>query len=163
MKFSDGSLRTLVEKGDIEFVPALKDDQWQPCSVDLRLSASFRDVDTRRSIIMDRYSLKPGHFVLGSTIERVRLGNAFVGLVHGRSTWARLGLQVHAAGLVDPGFDGEITLEMFNMSASPISLVAGHRICQMTVERLDWPAARPYGHPALGSKYQGQTGATEAR
>jgi len=161
MKLSDGTLRKLVERGDIEFVPGLTDQQWQPCSVDLRLGTSFQSPGKPR-LITSSYKLHPGEFVLGCTQERVRLGRAFMGQVEGRSTWARRGLQVHAAGLVDPGFDGELTLELVNLGSFPLALSAGERICQMTIERLDWPAVRPYGHAALGSKYQHQIGATSA-
>lgn len=163
MMMSDGTLVGLHAKGELEIVPTPEQIQWQPCSVDLRLGTSFRDPVTRQGHITNEYRLRPLGFVLANTKERVRMGKAFVGTVHGRSSWARRGLQVHAAGLVDPGFDGEITLELFNMSSAPITICTGERICQLTVQRLDWPAARPYGHPELGSKYQGQTGATEGR
>lgn len=159
MLLSDGTLKALLGKGDIAIVPEPEDVQFQPCSIDLRLGMSFRPLEGP-GVLSDRYLLRPGEFVLGSTAERVTVGSSFVGQVHGRSTWARRGLQVHAAGLIDPGFSGDITLELRNLGPIPLPLLAGRRICQITFERLDWPAARPYGHQALQSHYQHQMGAT---
>ena len=67
------------------------------------------------------------------------------------------------AGLIDPGFSGQVTLELFNVSREPIRLHAGDRIAQITFQRLDQPCGMPYGHPERASKYQGQVGATPSR
>lgn len=85
------------------------------------------------------------------------------GRVEGKSSWARQGLIVHAAGFVDPGFRGQLTLELFNMSAEYIPLEYGAPIAQISFDFMDWPAQRPYGHPELRSRYQGQIGPTPAR
>jgi len=82
------------------------------------------------------------------------------------SPWAtrRLGVQVHAtAGFVDPGFHGVIVLELSNVSTLPILLRPGMKVAQMVFQHLDRSAERPYGHPGLGSKYQGQQGAVASR
>ncbi len=159
MLLSDGTIMGLLAKGDIAITPMPKGVQIQPCSIDLRLGMSFRPLEGP-GVLSDRYLLRPGEFVLACTAERVTVGASFVGQVHGRSTWARRGLQIHAAGLIDPGFSGDITLELVNMGPLPLPLLAGKRICQITFERLDWPAARPYGHQELQSHYQHQMGAT---
>lgn len=161
MLLSDGSLKKIMAHGDLGIIPPPDDIQFQPCSIDLRLGLSWQRPDTA-PIMSTEYLLHAGQFVIATTAERVTMGKAFVGMVHGRSTWARRGLQVHAAGLIDPGFSGDITLELVNYGYSTLRLLAGERICQLTVERLDWPAARPYGHPALQSHYQHQMGATVA-
>ena len=67
------------------------------------------------------------------------------------------------AGLADPGFTGQITLELSNMTRLPISLYPGMRIAQLVFEMLSTPADRPYGHGGLGSKYQGQSGPTPSQ
>jgi dCTP deaminase len=64
------------------------------------------------------------------------------------------------AGYVDPGWDGEITLELSNVATLPIVLHPGMRIGQMSFERMSSPSERPYGSASLGSHYQGQSGAT---
>jgi deoxycytidine triphosphate deaminase len=80
------------------------------------------------------------------------------------SSLGRLGLIVHAtAGFVDPGFKGTLTLEITNLTRVPIILWPGKPIAQLSFMTLDAPAERPYGHPELGSHYQGQVEATESR
>ena len=64
------------------------------------------------------------------------------------------------AGLADPGFEGQITLELSNIASLPIAIYPGMRIAQLVFERLSTPADRPYGAGGLGSKYQGQRGPT---
>ncbi len=80
------------------------------------------------------------------------------------SSLGRLGLIVHAtAGFVDPGFEGTLTLEITNLTRVPIKLYAERPIAQLSFMALDRPAERPYGHPELGSHYQGQVEATASR
>ena len=78
-----------------------------------------------------------------------------LGKLEGKSTLGRLGLMIHStAGYVDPGWDGEITLELSNVATLPIVLHPGMRIGQMSFERMSSPAERPYGSAGLGSRYQ---------
>ena len=71
---------------------------------------------------------------------------------------------MHAtAGFVDPGFSGNLTLEITNLTRVPIVLWPGKPIAQLSFMTLDQPAERPYGHPDLGSHYHGQVDATESR
>jgi dCTP deaminase len=99
--------------------------------------------------------------VLGATLERLRLPDDLVARLDGKSSLGRLGLQVHStAGLADPGFEGQITLELSNVASLPITIYPGMRVAQLVFERLTTPADRPYGHGGLGSKYQGQAGPT---
>lgn len=110
------------------------------------------------------YVLSPGQFLLGCTLERVTLGDDLVARVEGRSTLGRMGLLIHAtAGFVDPGFSGNLTLEIYNASRNNIALRRGMPIAQLAVEELSSAATLPYGHPSRRSKYQGQTGATAPR
>ena len=107
--------------------------------------------------------LRPREFCLATTKERVKIPPDLIGQLEGRSSLGRLGLLVHiTAGLIDPGFEGQITLEIYNVSEFQIVLRPGMRISQLTLMRLSSPAERPYG-PARGSKYQGQTGATPSQ
>ena len=69
-----------------------------------------------------------------------------------------MGLFIQNAGWVDPGFQGEITLEMFNANSCAIELKAGRRVGQLVFAELDGPAEHPYR-----GKYQGQKGATGSR
>ena len=75
----------------------------------------------------------------------------------------RLGLIIHStAGFVDPGFEGNLTLEMTNINTRPIILRAGMKVAQLSFFRMDAAAERPYGHQELGSHYHGQLGVTPA-
>lgn len=108
--------------------------------------------------------LKRGGFALGATLERVRIGNTLVGRIDGRSSLARLGLFVHAsAGYIDPGFEGNITLEFFNAAPRPIILRPSMGIAQLVLYRATSPSARPYGDPALHSRYQHSSGTVPSR
>lgn len=100
-------------------------------------------------------------FVLASTVEKVHIPRDLVAQVNGKSSHARRGLVVHqTAGFIDPGFRGQITLELSNASMSPIKLTPGMAICQLVFFQMTSPSERPYGSKGLGSHYQGQAGAT---
>lgn len=108
--------------------------------------------------------LGSGCFCLATTREFIRLPTDLLARVEGRSSIGRLGVTAHVtAGIIDPGFEGEITLEIANLGPNEVVLYPGQRICQLVFEELDAPSQRPYGHPSRNSKYQGQRGATVAR
>lgn len=178
---SDGTIRRLVADG------RLRIDPWepklvQPASVDLRLGTSFRvfhnhriqtidiadpprDLTEHVSVSADEeFVIHPNEFVLGGTEEWIELPEDIVARIEGKSSLGRLGLIVHAtAGFVDPGWKGTLTLEITNFNSVPIVLRPGLPIAQLSLLGLDRPAERPYGHPELGSHYQGQVDATESR
>jgi dCTP deaminase len=81
---------------------------------------------------MEAYILHPEEFVLAATLESFRLPGDLAGRLEGRSTWGRLGLQVHStAGFVDPGFEGKLTFELRNVGKGALSLFPGVRIGQI--------------------------------
>ncbi len=113
--------------------------------------------------VNDAFILHPGAFVLGTTVERVELPDDLIAHVEGRSSLGRLAIVVHAtAGIVDPGYRGQITLELSNLGSAPVALRPGMRISQLTFTELSTPAERPYGEER-GSKYQDQTGPQASR
>lgn len=105
------------------------------------------------------FSLKPGEFALASTVEYFKLPQDIVGFVQGKSSVGRNGLQIENAGLIDAGFEGTITLELYNMAPWPIKLKAGMPICQMHFTTVESPVYKDYSR--IGH-YNGQTGPTEA-
>ena len=112
----------------------------------------------------DGFNMPPGAFYLVCTAERVRLSRNLAARVDGKSTLGRLGLDVHStAGFIDPGFDGEVTLELYNKAPYSIWLVQGMPIAQLVCERLTCPTERPYGTAGLGSRYQNSVGVVEPR
>lgn len=145
----------------------LDDIQFQPVSIDLRLGdLGWHNSDSKFGLGQFRHTgffMPAGKFMLGSTMEWMRLSSNLVGHVKGKSSVARRGLMVECAGLVDPGFEGDLTLELKNLTDGPIFLEYGSRICQLT---LDWTSTTPervYGGHGVNSHYQGQTGPTRAR
>lgn len=184
MILSDTDILTRLADGDLVVEPlADVDQQVQPASVDLRLGSEF--LEFQRANIscihpndeqeIDEYIsethvadgedfiLHPGDFVLGTTRERVEIPNNLVAHVEGRSSLGRLAIVVHAtAGLADPGYEGQITLELSNLGNAPVALTPGMRISQLTFTELKTPADRPYGDER-GSKYQGQDGPQASR
>jgi len=114
-----------------------------------------------KPIQCDRQIIQPREMLLASTEQRIALPLDLAADVKGRSTMARHGLQVHAAGFVDPGFEGTITLELVNFAEDPIRIEPKVRICQMVFYQMTGACEHGYGDLAT-SKYQGQTGATPA-
>lgn len=179
--FSDRTIKEALAEGRIDIEP-LEPSYIQPSSVDLRVDRSFRVFENHRHPAIDPRSpqeditklveveegepfmLHPGEFVLGSTLERVRLGLDVVARLEGKSSLGRLGLLIHStAGFVDPGFEGAITLELSNVATLPIAIYPGMKIGQISFYQMTTPADHPYGSPELGSKYQGQQGPTPSR
>lgn len=149
----------------------------QPTSVDLRLysvlnlnSRPGQVVDpargftpTTHEVMLDGDSegfyLTPGGFVNGATLEWIEIPPGLVGILMGKSSLARIGLQIEAAGYVDPGWKGRLTLEIVNLGENTIILRPGMDICQIRFEALFLNACeRLYGDPALNSHYQGSLG-----
>jgi dCTP deaminase len=154
----------------------------QPASLDVRLGREFRVFEshhvtainpardqpglTRRVVPADddAFVLHPHELVLACTREAVTLPAGIAARLEGKSSLGRLGLQAHAtAGWIDPGFTGQVTLELSNVTTLPVMLWPGMSIGQLCFFRLSSPAQRPYGAPGLGSRYQGQQGAVASR
>jgi dCTP deaminase len=173
---SDRTIRKLLAEGRLVVDP-IDAGQIQPASVDVRLGAQIRVFRNHTAECIDPFVaqpdlteivnvpegqpfvLHPGEFVLGSTIERVGLPDDIVARVDGKSSLGRWGVLIHAtAGFVDAGFVGQITLELSSVATLPVKLWPGMKIGQISFMRIDEPVERPYGHPDLGSKYQGQMG-----
>ena len=139
------------------------ESQLQPASYDIRLGLDIwvPDLQEGRTISKEVFNLYKSEFILGTSIERVKIPNDLVARIEGKSSLARIGLLIHlTAGFIDPGFEGTITLEMMNTSSIPVKLVPGMRIAQLSFMQLAEPCQTPYGHDQLDSHYQGQNGAT---
>ena len=133
-------------------------EQFQPTSVDLRLGTEFKIIKNVKFAFLDplkdieeikldvinytediqisfngTFILHPHEFVLGSTLEYIKLPRDLAGRLEGKSTWGRVGLQIHStAGFVDPGFDGSLTFELLNVGKVPIPLFPGLRVAQIS-------------------------------
>lgn len=104
----------------------------------------------------------PSHgFMLLASNEILNIPNGILGFVQGRSSVARLGIQTEPAGLIDAGFRGIITFEVFNETEYPIVLYPGMRIAQVYFFRAQ-KSDVAYGI-AKGSKYSDQIDATGSK
>ena len=172
---ADRDIRAELESGRVRIEPYDPIDL-QPSSVDLHLDRSFRVFRNNRYAFIDvrqpqpdltellaitddePFILHPGEFVLGQTVEWVELPDDLVARLEGKSSLGRLGLLIHStAGYVDPGWKGNLTLELSNVANLPIALYFGMKIGQISFFQMSSPVERPYGSKELGSKYQGQS------
>lgn len=153
----------------------------QPASYDLTLGTEFvtfnsidvvnNPVDTSRGLPPEATETKEASsivipsnkMVLAHTVETVSVPFDMAAIVKGRSSVGRLGVIPHTAGWIDPGFEGQITLEIVNHApAHDVKLDAGDRIAQIVFMKMSGNASTPYGEKD-DAKYQGQTGATGSR
>ena len=181
MILSDVSIKAAIELGRIAIDP-YDPTLVQPSSIDVRVDRYFRvfqnhrypyidpkqpQEDLTREFVteMDQpFMLHPGEFVLGSTLESVRLDSDIVARLEGKSSLGRLGLLIHStAGFVDPGFEGYLTLELSNVATLPIAIYPGMKIGQLSFYELTTAAEHPYGSRGAHSKYQGQRGPTPSK
>lgn len=160
MILSDHTIKDYVSRHRIYVDPEPEEEQYQPASLDLRLGEEVvkeRDGSTYRLDEADEIALEPGEFYLGHTKEFVELPYDVAGLITGRSSVGRMGVIVHAtAGFVDPGFAGELTLELCNFNHEPAELAVGDRVAQMMFFPLDETST------GYDGQYAGQTGVTES-
>jgi len=174
MILGDTEIRDRIENKNLSVSPFVESNV-QPASIDLRLDNEFARVkpamnntaiDTRdessiekSSIQAQKLVLRPGTVLLGTTIERVELPESLAGIVVGRSSLGRLNIVVHkTAGFIDPGFSGQITLELENEGEYPVVLYAGSRVCQIWFAEV---TGCDTGYNDKDSaKYQNQSGVT---
>lgn len=170
MIISDRTISKMLKEGTLKITP-LEREQIQPASVDIRLGDTFSIVEDSptgsitleqeiryKTIKSESYVLLPNQFVLATTMETFDLPDNLTAFVEGRSSLGRMGLFIQNAGWVDPGFKGEITLELYNANRCAIELKAGRRVGQLVFALMDAPADKPYN-----GKYQGQKGATGSK
>jgi dCTP deaminase len=184
---SQPELRKEVEAGRIRFDPSLEEKQWGEASIDLRLGTRFVKLKPLTGVKLSvaqglpqltgfwdgvdlplrdamgkptSYCLDPEEFVLALTYETVTVPRHLIARVEGRSTYARMGISMHqTAPWIQPGWTGQITLEIKNSGPIPIELTPlADRLCQITFFRLTSkvPESQAYGSRA-SDKYAGQT------
>lgn len=178
MILSDQDIKLAIAAGDIA-IESPNDDHMEnihASSMDLRLGKFFKIYEHSKHAILDPsnpdtfkdvtrliemekgkpFIVQPGEFILGVTLEKIKIPDNMVARVEGRSSLGRLGIIIHStAGFVDAGFEGTITLEITNINRMPVALHPGMRVCQLAFETMSSPALVPY-HRKHSSKYQGQ-------
>jgi dCTP deaminase len=156
-------------------ISAFNPEQLQPSSYDIRLhpqllvlKAGDEPLDPRQDttdqwteVYIDQregFLLRQGDFALGSTLERFEMGPQLTGQLEGKSSLGRLGLSVHStAGYLDPGFTGQVTLELSCVHPRGVILYPGMRIGQVAFDTCVDVKQLYEG------KYQHQVGPTSSR
>ncbi|MCR6109770.1 dCTP deaminase [Bacillus sp. A301a_S52] len=172
MILSGETLKQSIHEERLVITP-YKDDSIQPASVDLRLGENFLLVDDMSTPFLsidepasyhemqvatgEIMTIPPQTFMLGTTLEQIRLPDDLTAFVEGRSSIGRLGVFIQNAGWIDPGFAGQITLELFNANRVPVQLEVGMRVCQLVIAQVD-QVTKGYS-----GKYLFQEGATPSR
>ncbi|WP_127470680.1 dCTP deaminase [Thiomicrorhabdus aquaedulcis] len=189
MKLSDRDIIQYLKAGKIAIEPQPHADKIKGISVDLRLDNRFRVFNDHTAPYIDlsgpkdemqkimdtvmgeeiliaddkAFFLHPGELALAATYESVTLPDYLVGWLDGRSSLARLGLMVHVtAHRIDPGWHGQIVLEIFNSGKLPLALRPGMDICAINFETLSSASIKPYNKRS-DAKYKNQSGPTSSR
>mgnify|MGYP001559003737 CR=1 FL=1 len=180
MILSDKDIKKTIKEKRLEFIPKLKPNQIGPASIDLKLSNVFKVFNVEKQSLLDikkglpkdftkTYKLKndeyfvlhPHSFILASTKEFIKVPDDIVLRVEGKSSLARMGILVHTAGFIDPGFEGVITLEISNQSNLAVAIYPNMNVCQIAVHKMSSPAEVPYNKRKT-SLYMNQNEPTEA-
>jgi len=174
MMLSDVEILEAIRKGKIIIDP-FREENVGPASVDLTLSSRFalfekgQVIDSRRldetakmhaiNAKGREIELKPGQFILAKTVEKIAVSKDIAATLEGRSSIARLGIFVHAAGLVNPGSGltkpVPMVLEVFSQNSSPVKLYPGMKIVQIIFYKLSSPARQGYDERKT-SRFVGQ-------
>ncbi|MHC1592374.1 MAG: dCTP deaminase [Candidatus Helarchaeales archaeon] len=176
MILSDHEIMDFIKQKKIIIEP-FDEDSVGPCSVDLHLDCVFSMF--RMGIVVDSrdrerafeknietldtggepFTIAPNQFVLAKTVESIAIPKYIVATLEGLSSVARMGIMVHAAGLVNPGTGlkkpSTLTLEISCHNSSPVVLYPGQKIVQMIFHQLNSPAKQGYDERP-GSRYVGQ-------
>jgi len=134
---SDAEILENLKTGEIKLMPSDISSCLNPSGYDLRC---FKTV-----------VLKPKHYELVATLETVELGLSVVAFLHIRSSLAREGL-IGSFAVVDPGFRGQLTLNLHNISDNEVTLREGERIVQIVFHSLAGKAKKGYNGSYQNSK-----------
>lgn len=161
MILSDCDIRVEIEWGQLVVTPLPPFHALQPASLELGLDFGERAESVSARVEGDTLILPPNSFCLAHTVETVAVSDRLAAQVNGKSSLGRLGLIVHTAGFIDPGFRGQITLELKNLhETDTIVLMRGQAVAQLVLHRMFRACEKPYGSEGLGSHYQDQCGTT---
>ena len=156
--------RRLTRHDDLQLVVTpLLEGNLSDAGIDVRLSSSFIVFKHSATSVFDairgerqdprelqetvekewgeRFVLHPDELVLAATLEYIVLPLDLVGQLNTRSKYGRLGLLAATAVQIQPGSRGVITLELANLSRTPLALRAGQRIGQIALHTLTTPLA----------------------
>jgi dCTP deaminase len=169
MILSDTTIRKYLAENKIVILPTLEEKDIRPIGVRLHLGEGIlipvpgQTVDLgevsdirydEQKISSEGYRLKSGDFILGTTLERFQVPTDIVGMLDGRSTYARLGLSIHCTSqMADGNFHepGSTVLEIKNNGLFEIILRVGIPIAMLSFFELSEPVTQTDSF-----KYKGQ-------
>ena len=152
-----------VAKNEIGFTPNLDTFQLQEHAVDLRLGftflipkiwhltpqgreslaiTNFDKVNTEYFEVVELeqgqyFDILPNEYVLVGTLESIKVPNDLMAVLYPRSSTNRKGLSLDLTGIIDSGYEGQLTLPIRNNTHSQIiRLFPGERLCQVVFEKL---------------------------
>lgn len=166
-------MHELFVKNELVITPVLSKDQIGQASIDLRLGNIFKvsrqtregfiDIskdniekffDTSYRDFGEDFILYPNQLVLANTFEFIKLPNNIMSNIYTRSSINRLGVKI--SSIAQPGYRGTLTLELINMSDSPVKLKCGMRIIQLVLFDVGNGGVLPYSN-IKGAKYIANT------
>jgi len=146
-----------------------------PYGYDLRLDKTYRCLSAKTETILDPHQVSeadfetrseemilipPGHFILGKSLEYFRMPKKILGLVFGKSTYARCGIIVNVTPL-EPEWTGFLTMSIANCGPRPVALHPLQGIAQVIfIESADLPL---FSYKDLKGKYDAQDEITVAK
>ena len=161
-------VKSQIKKGNISFGPS-------SYGYDIRLSEEFKLFSPAQDSIIDPKAVQEGlfrqikagictlcanSFVLGRSLEYFKMPDNLLGIVTGKSTYARCGIIVNVTPL-EPGWQGFLTISISNTAPRPVRLYAGEGIAQVLFFEASEPCKISYRDK--GGKYQGQKDVTIAK
>lgn len=119
----------------------------------------FKEDDIVNEVKGNSVIIPPGGLLLGRTVETFNMPKNVIGIAVGKSTWARLGASVLVTPL-EPGWRGELVVEIVNGTNLPLKIYAGVGIAQIMFVRTATPSV---SYADRAGKYQDQTGVTSSK
>ena len=126
---SDEEILEYVKRREIKITP-FEPSCLNPAGYDLRSSIDV--------------VIEPKRYTLAATLETVELGLKVMASLHIRSSLAREGI-VGSFAVVDPGFRGQLTLNLHNTGEKEIKISKAEPIVQIVFHKLGSPARKGYG------------------
>jgi len=136
-----------------EMVRPFHPEAVQPCSYDVHLGPNalverrggFQPLDLSSYDDKRPYYMSPGEFILGETVEFIKLPDNVEAHLHLVSSRAREGLNHSLSGLVDCSWQGKLTLELKNiLKYGHIPIYPNLRVAQLSFWEYSENAQRPY-------------------
>lgn len=182
MVLSDKEIYKYLSTGDLVFATRDRNlqfnlyEQVQPSSIDLRLDSKIirfkkgtsefdiKQLDNVKEHIEeinvgkgDQIRLEPNELIFCQTYEQLKMPSDCMGIVEGKSRFARLGLAVHSTGgYINPDFEGVMPLQIINHNKIPLIIYPYISVCQLILFKTDSIPLIPYPERTNNPYYKEQ-------